>query len=889
MSSPVAPKTAESHGPDTATNVVVKDTLPAGVEFVSASVNGTDPCTQVAGVVTCNLGQVSGSADVQVVVRPTATGTIENVATVSSDVQDPDAINNESRISTQVKPPQAPLIAEAITRDQAFITGASFVERPPNGQPNIVSDTPLAGLPTHGSSYGILTTGDATIAGNPNDSGSSGASNGGGNVRGDNDFDVSILKVDLAVPQAASCLSIDFKYLSEEYPEFVNGGANDAFIAELDNSTWTTSRANGTLSAPNNFAFDQLGNPISIDSTGSTSVSAEAAAGTTYDAATRLLTAKTPITPGAHSVYLSIFDQGDSIYDSAAFVDNLNLTADSGTNCQSGVQLKTDLSISATDSPDPASVGGDLTYTLKATNNGPDPATGVVVEDTLPAGVEFVSASASQGTCAGTATVTCEVGDLASGASATVTVVVRPTASAAPNISNTATVKGAEQDPDNANNSVTESTAVGTTPPPADTTPPDTTIDSGPSGTVTSATANFTFSSSEVGSTFECSLDGAAFTACSSPKEYTGLSGGEHTLRVKATDTAGNTDATPASRTWTIDATAPTVSSVTPTGGATDVAASTNVTATFSEAMGPATITNSTFTLTKQGATSPVTATVSYDTATKKATLNPGADLEPGVTYTATVKGGASGAKDLAGNTLANDKTWSFTIVVPEDTVAPEGTVKINGGKAYATRTAVTLTLSANDPAPGTGVTSMRLMNDGGAWSDWESYATTKSWTFNDAQGTRTVSVQYRDEAGNVSTTVLDKIILDTVHPRVIKKSPAGAPGGISAKVGAKNVSPTANVTATFSEKMNPRTITNKSIILRRDLGKNRYQSVRAKVTYNASTKTATLNPSGKLASGAVYVATVFQSNKDLAGNRLDQYTGLRGDNGLFWRFQIRR
>jgi large repetitive protein len=87
---------------------------------------------------------------------------------------------------------------------------------------------------------------------------------------------------------------------------------------------------------------------------------------------------------------------------------------------------------------------------------------------------------------------------------------------------------------------------------PADTTPPETTILTGPPASTYDTSATFTFASNEAGSTFECLLDGAAFTTCTSPVELTGLSVGSHTFRVRAIDAAGNIDPTPASYTWTI-------------------------------------------------------------------------------------------------------------------------------------------------------------------------------------------------------------------------------------------------------------------------------------------------------------------------------------------------
>jgi hypothetical protein len=92
----------------------------------------------------------------------------------------------------------------------------------------------------------------------------------------------------------------------------------------------------------------------------------------------------------------------------------------------------------------------------------------------------------------------------------------------------------------------------------ADTTPPETTIGSGPSGYVKSTSASFAFSSSEEGSTFKCSRDGSSFTDCTSPKSYPGpLSQGNHTFQVKAIDKSGNIAGTPASRSWFVDSIVP--------------------------------------------------------------------------------------------------------------------------------------------------------------------------------------------------------------------------------------------------------------------------------------------------------------------------------------------
>ena len=186
--------------------------------------------------------------------------------------------------------------------------------------------------------------------------------------------------------------------------------------------------------------------------------------------------------------------------------------------------------------------------------------------------------------------------------------------------------------------------------------------------------------SSEEGATFECTLDGGAFAACVSPHEVTGLGDGSHTFEVRAIDAAGNVDPTPASHAWTVDATAPTVVRTGPADGAAGVAVDASAAAVFSEAMDAASLTSGTFSLLRQGSTTPVASQVIYDAASKRATLNPDGSLVAGAIYTATVKGGPGGAKDLAGNPLAVDKTWSFTTASTTSTVAVDADAWVESG-----------------------------------------------------------------------------------------------------------------------------------------------------------------------------------------------------------------
>src|SRR5215218_3782598 len=179
------------------------------------------------------------------------------------------------------------------------------------------------------------------------------------------------------------------------------------------------------------------------------------------------------------------------------------------------------------------------------------------------------------------------------------------------------------------------------------------------------------------------------------------------------------------------DTTAPTVSSVVPTEGAKDVDTTSNVVASFSEAMEAASVTDpANFMLRNGGCNTP--ATLSYDSANKKATLVPSAPLDASSTYTVTV----SGAWDLAGNQLDQDpntlgdqpKSWSFTTAAPPPgTSLPKPNVwawgyNENGQLGDCTTTDRTTPVQASDLSGVKDVAggfnhSLALKDDGTVWA----------------------------------------------------------------------------------------------------------------------------------------------------------------------------
>jgi hypothetical protein len=206
------------------------------------------------------------------------------------------------------------------------------------------------------------------------------------------------------------------------------------------------------------------------------------------------------------------------------------------------------------------------------------------------------------------------------------------------------------------------------------------------------------------------------------------------------------------------DTTAPTVTNTINANGATNVATNTKVGATFSEAMNPLTLTNSSFTLKQTVGNVAVPGSTSY--AGTNAVFTPASALLANTNYTATIKGGVTGAEDLAANVMASDYIWSWTTAAVADTTAP---------------------------------------------------------------------------------------LVTLVNPADL----------------ATNVSVTNSINATFSEAMDPLTISTANFSVKGASG------VAGVVTFNSLNKIATFNPTTNLTADTTYTATVTTDVADLAGNTM--------------------
>jgi Bacterial Ig-like domain len=262
-----------------------------------------------------------------------------------------------------------------------------------------------------------------------------------------------------------------------------------------------------------------------------------------------------------------------------------------------------------------------------------------------------------------------------------------------------------------------------------DTVPPNTSMTSQPSSLSNSASPSFSLSATEVGSTFDCELDGGGFASCSSPKSYSGVADGAHTFQVRAVDPAGNADASPASYSWTIDATPPDTS----IGPSYPFSLTTATGATFD------------FSSTEGGSTF----ACSLDGSAFTSCSTP-------KTYSALADGSHTfqvRATDAATNTDPTPASYTWTI----DTTPPVTTIGPTTPPANTPSTSATFDLGSNEPG-----STFECRLAGGAYA---ACTTPKTYT-GLTDGSHIFDVRATDPAGNVDTSPATYIwSIDNVAP----------------------------------------------------------------------------------------------------------------------------
>ena len=334
------------------------------------------------------------------------------------------------------------------------------------------------------------------------------------------------------------------------------------------------------------------------------------------------------------------------------------------------------------------------------------------------------------------------------------------------------------------------------------------------------------------------------------------------TITTGVQDPAGNAMAV--NYTWTFDTfvpdvTPPTVQSVSPAGDSAGQALNTVIKATFSEPMDAASLNSSTFLV--NGPAGAVSGVVTYDAATNIVSFTPLSNLPANITYTAIIM---LSVKDLSGNTLTANYTWTFGTV---DTVPPTvtGVTPKNATEDVAVTTVLTAVFAEAMDASTITSATFSLSSLAGAVTGTVSYDTaTKTVTFtpsaalsSSAAYTATLTTGVKDVVGNAMTLNYSWSFStqDAVPPVVSATSPVNNTAGVSLN-GA--------VTAIFSEAMDPDTITGLTFALG-----NGVVAVVGTVSYDAGTNSATFTPTASLDPTTFYTATITTGAKDASGNSL--------------------
>ena len=312
------------------------------------------------------------------------------------------------------------------------------------------------------------------------------------------------------------------------------------------------------------------------------------------------------------------------------------------------------------------------------------------------------------------------------------------------------------------------------------------------------------------------------------------------------------------------DTKAPTQVALVPAAGATKVATSADLSATFSEAVRDVNAT--TFTV-RAGTAAAVAATVTQVGTSNQWTLNPTANLAAGTVYLVTLTGGSAAIRDLAGNPLTTT-SWSFTTAAATDTTPPTVTARTPAVNGTSVAVGSDMTATFSEAVTGVNGTNATLRlgtaTTGTLIPAAVSYnATTRTITLNpnaslaaDTKYTVRLVAGIRDSAANALVPVTWSFVTGPA-PTVTARTPGS---------NATSVAVGSNITATFSEAVTGVTATNATLRVGTSATGTLISAV---VTYNTTTRVLTLNPNANLASDTRYTVRLAAGITDSAGNPL--------------------
>ena len=449
--------TVTNKGPATGTGVTVVDTLPPGVTFVSASAG----CRESQDTVTCALDPIASgdTATLTIIVIPTAIGDLSNTAVVTGNVADLDTGDNTTSQTTTVNSAADVSVTKSGSPDPVLLDSTlTYTLTVVNKGPSVAIGTTLVDtLPSSVSfvsasagcneasgtvtcTVGTVASGDSATVSiavsattlNPITNTVRVTSNHGDPNTGDNTTTETT-----SVNPAA-----DLSVTKADSPDPVLLGSDLTYSLTVTNKG--PSEATGvtlTDTLPAGVSFLSA-SPGCLEAGGTV----RCVIGTlpTGDSSTVSIIVRTTAVSTISNTGTAAANEGDS------------RPVDNDATATTRVNPAADLVLTKADSPDPVLLGGNLTYTLTVSNRGPSEATGVTLTDTLQ-GVSFLSASAGCSQAEGT--VICAMGVLDGASSSTVRVTV--VAASTGDLSNTANVTSGTADPNTGDNTVTETTFVG--------------------------------------------------------------------------------------------------------------------------------------------------------------------------------------------------------------------------------------------------------------------------------------------------------------------------------------------------------------------------------------------------------------------------------------------